>query len=193
MPHSFLIDPFVGLIHDVTPAIFRLSDLSGCFADPQAYQLALQKEDALVYQVSSIWGFPGAGQLGLGLGVLQPGKIGDEYFMTKGHWHRWPQAAEIYLGVSGEGLLQMEDIRTQETKVARILANTVAYVPEFCAHRIVNTGSEPLIYYGIYPADAGKVYDQILGRGFSKMVCEIDGQAVVRERLVTKHEKSLDA
>jgi glucose-6-phosphate isomerase len=32
------------------------------------------------------------------LGVLMPGKVGAEYFMTKGHIHAWRPAAEVYLG-----------------------------------------------------------------------------------------------
>jgi oxalate decarboxylase/phosphoglucose isomerase-like protein (cupin superfamily) len=37
------------------------------------------------------------------------GKVGKEYFMTKGHFHMRPDRAEFYRGVRGEGMLIMMD------------------------------------------------------------------------------------
>jgi glucose-6-phosphate isomerase len=43
-------------------------------------------------------------------------------------------------------------------------------VPGYTAHRTVNVGDEPLVYLGIYPANAGHDYGQIAKRNFRQMV-----------------------
>jgi glucose-6-phosphate isomerase len=52
---------------------------------------------------------------------------------------------------------------------------TIAYVPPNHAHRTVNTGSEELVFLGVYPADAGHDYESIEQSGFSARVVERDG------------------
>lgn len=103
--------------------------------------------------------------------VLRPGKVGDEYFMTKGHFHATRDRAEIYLTLSGQGLLVMalED-GTTETKEMR--PGILNYVPGHWAHRSVNTGDEPLVFYAIYIGDAGYDYATIADRGFPVIVVE---------------------
>jgi hypothetical protein len=45
------------------------------------------------------------GGLYWGTTFIQPGLVGDEYFMTKGHSHSLPDRAEYYITASGEGAL----------------------------------------------------------------------------------------
>jgi glucose-6-phosphate isomerase len=56
----------------------------------------------------------------------------------------------------------------------------MVYVPPYWAHRSVNTGSEPLVSYCVYPADAGHNYGDIEEEGFIKRVVQEDGRAVVK-------------
>ena len=39
---------------------------------------------------------------------MSPGKVGDEYFMTRGHIHKQADRPEIYYGQKGSGLMLME-------------------------------------------------------------------------------------
>jgi glucose-6-phosphate isomerase len=148
----------------------RLADLRGCFADTAAYEAALTQDNPLLYQVSAVEPATGDGQLHYGLGILQPGRIGAEYFLTKGHYHAHRPAAEVYVGLRGEGAMILEDESTGETRLVPLTAQSVVYVPGHTAHRTVNTGNEPLVYLGIYPSNAGHDYGSIAAKNFSHCV-----------------------
>ena len=159
------------------PTVRRhLSDLRGSFADSAAYGAALARGDPLVYEVTAVEPAGGDGQLHYGLGILQPGKIGDEFYLTKGHFHARRCAAEIYVGLKGHGAMVLEDETTGETRMVPLHAQCVVYVPGHTAHRTVNTGTEPLVYLGIYPADAGHDYAALAHRNFRMIVVERDGR-----------------
>ena len=160
----------------------RLSDLEGIYGDAQAYQKTLALGNPVVYSVSSLEPGHGAGDLHYGLGVIQPGRVGQEFFMTKGHLHEWREAAEVYIGLSGAGLMLLEHEFGGEIRAVPFGANSVVYVPGFTAHRTVNVGSSPLTYLGIYPAKAGHDYAAIARDNFRQMVIERDGQAVTVKR-----------
>ena len=81
--------------------------------------------------------------------------------MTRGHLHEWREAAEIYIGLSGSGLMLLEDEKTGESKVLELGVNTAVYVPAHTAHRTINIGDIPLTYLGIYPARAAANLDPI--------------------------------
>lgn len=49
-----------------------------------------------------------SGVLQFGTTILYPGKVGEEYFMTKGHFHTILDTSEIYYGLSGHGMMLME-------------------------------------------------------------------------------------
>ena len=63
-----------------------------------------------------------------------------------------------------------------------LAANTVVYVPGHTAHRTVNTGSEPLVYWGILSSDAGHDYGAVGKRNFRQVIVAVDGKPVVMER-----------
>ncbi|WKL39712.1 glucose-6-phosphate isomerase family protein (plasmid) [Sinorhizobium meliloti] len=104
------------------------------------------------------------GDIIIGVTRMEPGKIGDEYFMTRGHIHARPNRPEMYYGEAGVGVMLLEspygEIRTIE-----IRARTMCYVPPFWIHRSVNVGLEPLVMTFSYPADAGQDYDVIAKAG----------------------------
>ncbi|MDX2081919.1 MAG: glucose-6-phosphate isomerase family protein [Terrimicrobiaceae bacterium] len=160
----------------------RLSDLKGCFADSAAYEAALRENDPVLYRVIAVEPANGAGDLHFGLGILYPGKIGREYFLTKGHLHQTREAAEVYIGQTGEGFMILEDEQTGATRLEPLGAGRIVYVPGHTAHRTVNTGRTPLTYFGVYPANAGHDYGAIASRNFLKVVIEEDGRPVLCDR-----------
>lgn len=177
-------DPQRGTIEGAKVVERRLSDLRGYFVDEGAYEAALAQEDSLVYTVSSVRPAEGEGQLHYGLGMIMPGRIGAEYYLTKGHFHAWRPAAELYIGLRGEGVMLLEDEATGESKLVPLMPNSAVYVPGFTAHRTINTGKVPLTYLGVYPAQAGHDYGLIAERNFRKVVLAVDGKPTLRDRVL---------
>ncbi|MDR1146666.1 MAG: glucose-6-phosphate isomerase [Verrucomicrobiales bacterium] len=165
------------------PVVKRyLADLRGCFADGEAYAAARARGNPLLYSVASVAPADGEGDLHYGLGVIYPGKIGDEYYMTKGHLHAWRPAGEFYFGLRGAGVMLLEDEATGASRLLPLTVNSVVYVPGHTAHRTMNTGAEPLVYLGVYPARAGHDYGVIAERNFRMRVVERDGLPVMIKR-----------
>jgi len=171
-----------GMIVGAPTTTRRLSELRGSFADLAAYEIALASDDPVIYTVSSYEAATGEGQLHYGLGVLMPGKIGDEYYLTKGHLHAWRPAAEVYIGLRGEGCMLLEDEHSGESRTEPLASGRVVYVPGHCAHRTVNTGLEPLVYIGVYPSAAGHDYGSIAATNFRMVVIERNGKPDMIER-----------
>jgi glucose-6-phosphate isomerase len=176
------IDLERGTVGDAPLVQRRLSDLRGCYRDPAAYEALLADGNPLVYSVSGVEPAAGAGDLHYGVGVIHPGVVGDEYFLTKGHLHTWRDAAEVYVGLAGEGAMLLEDEATGESRLLPLAARGVVYVPGHTAHRTVNTGDVPLVYIGIYPARAGHDYGALAEKNFRQVVVKRDGKPTLMER-----------
>ena len=154
----------------------RLSSMKGQFADQQAYARLLDAEDVVLYEVYEFKRPQKAGELLYGISVVHPGKVGDEYYMTKGHFHAVRETAEVYYCLKGQGVMMMEtpegDWAVEELRPGKVL-----YVPPCWAHRSVNTGSqEDLVTFFVYPGHAGHDYGTIEQHGFRKLVIEANGQ-----------------
>lgn len=175
-------DPETGTIVDLPMVRRHLSDLKGCFLDEGAYEAALTEGNPLVYTVAAVEPGSGEGDLHYGIGVIYPGKVGDEYFLTKGHLHAWRPAAEFYIGLKGRGVMLLEDESTGATSMQALEPNGVVYVPGYTAHRTMNVGEEPLVYLGVYPARAGHDYGAIAERNFRGVVVQRDGRPTLIER-----------
>ena len=175
-------NPATGDLPGATVTERHLSDLRGCFADAAAYEAALAQANPLLYRVASVEPARGEGDLHYGVGRLMPGKVGDEYFMTKGHLHAWREAAELYIGLAGEGLMLLEDEATGESRVVELRPNSTVYVPGRTAHRTMNVGQTPLTYLGVYPARAGHDYSTIADRNFRCVVVEHNGRPAMLKR-----------
>jgi glucose-6-phosphate isomerase len=117
------------------------------------------------------------GGLFWGLTTLQPGKVGDEYFMTHGHLHANRTCAEFYGTVSGSGML-IEMNPERKTWGETMAPGSLHYVRGENAHRIANTGNVPLIVWACWPTDAGYDYEQVAKLGFSSRLVERDGKPV---------------
>ncbi len=172
-------NPVTGELAGAAMTKRHLSDLRGCFADATAYQAACAAGNPLVYTVAAVEPGHGEGDLHYGIGLIMPGKIGNEYYMTKGHFHAWRPAAEFYFGLTGEGVLLLEDEATGESRMVPLRPNQAVYVPGHTAHRTMNTGAVLLTYQGVYPAGAGHDYGAIASKNFQCMVIEKNGKPVM--------------
>ena len=153
----------------------QLSNMNGMYADHQAYELLIKK-DPLIYEFYDCEVPNTEGSIAFGTSITYPGKVGNEYFMTKGHFHNILDTAEVYYCLSGCGYIMMETIRGKwETQ--KISAGTAVYVPGKYAHRSINTSDlEPLVTFFAFRGDAGHDYGKIETKGFRKIIVEKDGQ-----------------
>ena len=128
--------------------------------------------DPVSYQVYELRRPEVAGELLHGLSVVHPGKVGDEYFMTKGHFHSVRDTGEIYHCLKGRGFLLMEN-EDGDSAAEELSPGRVVYVPPCWAHRSINTHpSEDLVTLFAYPGNAGHDYGTIEQRGFRKRVID---------------------
>ncbi len=157
----------------------RLSALKGQFLDEKAYAEMLEREDILLYEVYEIKRPQAAGELLTGISVVHPGKVGGEFFMTKGHFHALLETAEVYLCLKGEGFMVMENPEG-ECVVERLAPGRVLYVPPRWAHRSVCTSrQEDMVTFFIYPGNAGHDYGTIEQQGFRKLVMDSPAGIVI--------------
>ena len=154
----------------------RLSTLAGQYADRRAYEAALALSDRVVYVVYEVRRPPASGELVHGVSIVHPGKVGDEFFMTRGHFHRPLETAEVYYCLGGRGMAVMETLQG-EWAVEELSAGRVLYVPPGWAHRSVNVGAqEDLVIFFVYAGNAAHDYATIEERGFRKLVVERNGR-----------------
>jgi glucose-6-phosphate isomerase len=157
----------------------RASDMRGYYVNAAALERLIQDGNPVHYEVFEVPVPEQAGQLMYCISKLQPGRVGDECFMTKGHYHAIAHTAEIYLCLRGEGYMVMKtpDGRTAAEKMRR---GRMVYVPPLWAHRSVNTGArEPLVSFCVYPGEAGHNYGGIETEGFPVRVFKRKGRIVV--------------
>lgn len=176
-PFTFGIDiPHAQLDSYDNHIVRKLSAMRGQYSDQAAFEAMLAKEDTLLYQVFEIKRPTISGELLNGLSVLHPGKVGNEYFMTKGHFHAVLETAEVYHCLKGEGYIVMETPEG-EWAVEELRPGRVLYVPPRWAHRSVNiSATEDLATFFVYPGHAGHDYGTIEKQGFRKLVIEESGK-----------------
>jgi len=151
----------------------RLSALRGQFVDQETYAGMLASNDAIVYEVYEIKRPETDGELIMGVSVVHPGKVGREFYMTKGHFHSVLETSEVYICLRGEGYMVMETPEG-ESAVEALAPGKVLYVTPGWAHRSVCTSrQEDLVTFFAYPAHAGHDYGTIEDQGFKKVV--VDG------------------
>lgn len=157
----------------------KLSDMKGQYLDQETYEAMLSVDDPTLYEVYEIKRPEIAGELLHGLSIVHPGKVGEEYYMTKGHFHTLLETAEIYYCLRGEGYMVMET-HEGDWAVEAFYPHRVLYVPPRWAHRSVNTGTdEDLVTFFVYPGNAGHDYGSIERQGFRKLVIEREGSCQI--------------
>jgi glucose-6-phosphate isomerase len=157
----------------------RLSDMAGRYADQRAERALLNSSDPLIYRADEILAPETPGELHTSVTVVFPGKVGDEYFMSKGHYQVDLASTKVYLAITGTGFLLMQSARGDTMEVA-MTPGTIAYCAAGWAQRTVNVGTDPFAYFKYWPASGGHDYERILEEGgFLKRVVERDGRPQV--------------
>ncbi len=158
-----------------------LSEMKGMFADEAAFDALLAKGDTLVYEFHGLPLPEHEGDLAFGCSIVYPGKVGDEYFMTKGHFHTILDTAEVYYCLSGSGYMLLEN-KDGDCSAHELTPGKAVYVPKGYAHRSVNTGAaEKLVTFFVFRADAGHDYGTIEQKGYRKLIVEADGKPVMTD------------
>lgn len=153
----------------------RLPAMRGQYLDYAACEAMLAEDDCLLYEVFEIKRPEVSGELLTGLSVVHPGTVGDEYFMTKGHFHSVLETAEIYYCPQGEGFMVMETLEG-DWAVEPLTPGRMLYVPPRWAHRSVNSSdAADLVTLFAYPGHAGHDYGTIESQGFRKLVIKENG------------------
>lgn len=175
-PSAHSIDPQTGALAGKTGRYQkRLSDLRGLYADSDAFEHAAQEDgERVVYTVEDVRPEASAGDLIFGTTFMEPGRIGNEFFMTRGHIHATANRPETYYGESGSGLMLMESPDGQ-TNILEVHPKTMVYVPPLWIHRSVNTGNTPLVMSFCYPVDSGQDYEVIARSGGMAVRIMADG------------------
>lgn len=163
---------------DLHVSMKTMGELRSIFADRQAADR--MPADLEIYRVQTYMPVPAGTEGGLywGRTVLQPGKVGDEFFMTKGHFHRIRNRGEYYLTLQGTGALLLMD-EARNTRSEEMFPGSAHYIPGHTAHRVANTGSTPLVFAACWPSDAGYDYETIDREGFSARMLLRNGKPVL--------------
>lgn len=156
-----------------------LSQMRGMFCDDNAFENALHDGDPLVYEFHGLKVPETPGDLAFGCSIVYPGKVGDEYYMTKGHFHTVLDTGEVYYCLRGQGYMLLESPEGDWRALALEPGKSV-YVPKRYAHRSINVGAnEPLITFFVFRADAGHDYGTIETKGYRKLLIARDGTPAV--------------
>ncbi len=149
----------------------NLGQLQGLFYDVASWR---QIDPAkIVYRVRWWEPVPEGTEGGLfwGTTIVEPGRVGDEYFMTHGHSHLRGNRAEIYSTISGEGSLLLSE-GGGRVRLEPMTAGSMHYIRGDVAHRAANVGERPLVFVACWPSDARHDYGGIVSKGFgAHLVC----------------------
>ncbi|WP_027132742.1 glucose-6-phosphate isomerase family protein [Geminicoccus roseus] len=177
LPAGVRIDGTSGAVTPSTGSyVKRLSELGGLYQDRAAFDALLQADDPVAYEVID-YRFKDS-DLAFGTTIMAPGRVGAEYYMTRGHFHERRECGETYYTQSGEGILLLQS-RDGETRTVEMKPGICAFIPPDWAHRSINTGRDKLVFVWHCATDAGHEYGEILDKGMRKLVVERDGHAVV--------------
>lgn len=161
--------------------IKRFGDLEGLYADAAAFaDMHALWADRIVYNVGEFRPRDRAGDLIFGVTRMVPGKVGDEFFLTRGHIHKNPDRPELYYGQKGRGVMLLESPEG-EVRAVPIGPMTACYVPPFWIHRSVNVGDDELVMLFCYPADSGQDYGIIERAGGMRARIVDDGRGGWRQ------------
>jgi glucose-6-phosphate isomerase len=174
LPAGVVIDPISGAVSPSTGTyVKRLSELRSIYSDRAAYDALLATNGDVVAYTVSEFKEPGA-DLFFGTTTMEPGLVGDEYFMTRGHFHERRDMGEIYYTQSGEGVLLLQS-RDGEIRRVDMKPGVCAFIPPDWAHRSINTGDTPLVFVWCCNQQAGHDYAEITTRGMRQIVVEQNG------------------
>lgn len=184
------LDLSTGLSEKVATTKRYLSDMVGMFADEDALKEKITANDDVIYEFHTLPVPEHAGDLAFGSSIVYPGKIGNEYYMTKGHFHTILATSEIYYCMNGQGIMLCESPEG-DVQGFDLIPGTVVYVPKRYAHRSINTGNTPLHTFFVFRADAGHDYGTIEDKGFRKLYVELDGKPTLVDNPNWVHDETV--
>ena len=162
-----------------------IQDLSGVYFDQVAFEdLKKDQGSQVAYEVYEYRPNTNPGDLIFGTSILYPGKVGSEYYMTRGHIHAQGDRPEIYYCQTGRGVMLMENL-DGETNAVEMKPNDIVYVPPYWIHRSVNVGTTSLVTLFCYPADSGQDYEIIARSGGMKSLIVDDSAGGWRQEQPT--------
>lgn len=155
-----------------------LGDMAGVYRDEAAWQASVADRgaDELVYWVDDHRYQEGPGALIVGTSTLLPGRVGEEFAVTRGHLHAIADRAELYHCLSGHGVMLLETVDGQSAAI-ELTPGKAVNVPGHWIHRSVNVGDEPFVTLFCYAADAGQDYGLIADAGGMKNLVVVDASA----------------
>ena len=173
---SIDFDQKTGLSATVKTGKRYLSQMKGMFADEAALERKLTEEgDSLIYEFHGLPVPQTPGDFAFGCSILNPGKVGKEYYFTKGHFHTLLETGEVYYCLCGHGYLLLENPEG-DWSAQELTPGQAVYVPPRYAHRSINVSpAEQLVTFFVYRADAGHDYGTIETKGYRKLLIEQDG------------------
>jgi glucose-6-phosphate isomerase len=178
LPEGVFIDGRSGAVPNANERYVKpVTELRGLYRDAAAFDAYVAQNPAAVgYEVA---GFRKEGaDIFFGTTTMYPGKIGDEYFMTRGHYHVRRDCGEAYYTQSGNGVLLLQT-REGETREVEMAPGICAFIPPDWAHRSVNTGAEPLVFAWFCQTTAGHDYADILTHGMRRLAVDRDGKLAI--------------
>lgn len=167
-PFGAVLDAVTGGVEPAGPVTEnRLSGMLGLYEDGTGSDDRTEKADPVVYTVVAAPVPEEKGEVPFSITTIEPGDVAGELFMTKGHAHV-EQEGELYVGLSGRGLLLLYDGR--EPRWVEISPGHAGYIPPGWAHRTANVGEKPFRFLAVYPGDAGHDYGFVEREGMGARV-----------------------
>lgn len=146
-----------------------LSEMQDYFSNCAAIKSVLAQSNPIIYEYWEME-YAGSGNgISFGMTRIQPGQIGNEYFLTKGHFHADGLGDEMHLTLDGQGLVLLLD-REENTTCMEMQPGRMCYYPGHLAHRTINTGLKPLVFVGIWPPHIVHDYEILKHSGFPKLI-----------------------
>lgn len=154
----------------------KLERLEGVYADARSYAAEVERlgAETEVYSVQSHDYGDGPGGLTIGTSRLEPGRVGAEFALTRGHLHARSDRAELYYCISGRGVMLMDSLDGR-TSAIELTPGRAAHVPGGWVHRSVNVGDVPFVTIFCYNTDAGQDYEIIARAGGMRELVVDDG------------------
>lgn len=159
-------------------------DMEGVYLDSAAW--AGEDPERLVYHVDEQKYQDGPGALIVGTSTMLPGRVGDEFAVTRGHLHAQSDRAELYYCLAGRGVMLLETV-DGESKAIELTPGKAVNVPGEWLHRSINVGDAPFTTLFCYAADAGQDYAIIADAGGMKSRIIIDDETGWRQVANSRH------
>lgn len=160
---TLILDLQTGVFQDQAAQSQRtLGELAPIFAN------AIQDPEQVVYETHGCPGeVEGPPRLLYATTILQPGDVSGEFYMTRGHFHSDPDRGELMWTLRGTGALILMD-RDRTTWMEEMTVGSTHDIDGRHAHRVANTGDEPLVFLVAWMSDCGHDYASIKESGFGK-------------------------